>query len=174
MTQSAGVVADRVGQSDVGERLKGKYLTFLVGTEEFGMRILKVNQIIQLQQITRVPRTPPFVRGVINLRGKVIPVIALRNKFGLEHREDDQKTCIVVAEVEGQHGHITMGIVIDEVREVLEIAASAIEETPEFGATVSTDFIMGMAKIGDKVKILLDIDRVLSANELAALEKVKQ
>ena len=153
----------------IGEWLKGKYLTFLLGNEEYGLEILKVHQIIQMQEVTRVPRTPGYVRGVINLRGRVIPVIDLRIKFGMEGVDDTEKSCIIVVQIEHEGHAVTMGVIIDEVREVLEIPADAIEETPSFGDDVDTGFIMGMGKVGDKVKMLLDIDKVLSATELQSL-----
>lgn len=163
--------AERSDESKIGEKLAGKYLTFKLGDEEYGLEILKVQTIIQMQEVTKVPKTPKFVRGVINLRGKVIPVIDLRAKFGLETREDTDKTCIVVVQVvrDGQDA-ATMGIIIDEVNEVPQISAGDIEETPSFGASVNTSFILGMAKIGDSVKILLDIDKVLSTSDIAAMK----
>ena len=154
---------------EVGQRLAGKYLTFKLGDEEYGLEILKVQEIIQMQRITRVPRAPHFVRGVINLRGKVIPVVELRTKFGLGHQEDTDKTCIIVVEIEHEERPVTMGIIIDEVREVVDIAADEIEDAPSFGASVDTEFIMGIGKIGENVKMLLDIERVLSAPDVAAL-----
>ena len=140
---------------------------------EVGIEILKVQEIIQMQKVTGVPRAPQFVRGVINLRGKVIPVIELRNKFGMDTKEDDEKTCIIVVMIQSGDHSVTMGIIIDEVREVLDIDAGDIEETPSFGAQVNTDFIMGIGKIDENVKMLLDIDKVLSARELDTLAQIK-
>lgn len=156
----------------IGERLKGKYLTFMLGNEEFGLEILKVHQIIQMQAITRVPKTPSFVRGVINLRGKVIPVIDLRIKFGMESQDNTEKTCIIVVQISHDNHSVAMGVITDEVREVLEISAESIENTPSFGDGIDTEFIMGMGKVGDKVKMLLDIDKVLSTTELSSLAKI--
>ena len=150
----------------IGVSLAGKYLTFRLADEEYGLEILKVQEIIQMQTITRVPRTPVYVRGVINLRGKVIPVVELRIKFGLDSAEDTDKTCIIVVQIRQGESIVVMGIIIDEVREVLDIAAENIEDAPDFGSQIDTEFIMGMGKIGQSVKILLDIDKVLSANEL--------
>lgn len=147
----------------------GKYLTFKLGSEEFGLEILKVQEIIQMQAITRVPRTPEFVRGVINLRGKVIPVVDLRLKFGMEQVEDTEKSCIVVVQIRNATGVVVMGTIIDEVREVLDIPEASIEDTPSFGTTIDTEFILGMGKIGQNVKILLDIDKVLSAHEITSV-----
>lgn len=148
----------------------GKYLTFKLAEEEFGLEILKVQEIIQLQAVTRVPRTPAYVRGVINLRGKVIPVVDLRLKFGMPHGTDTERTCIVVVQIRHGDSMVVMGTIIDEVREVLDIPADSIEDTPSFGASIETEFILGMGKVGQSVKILLDIDRVLSADEIVSLQ----
>ncbi len=149
--------------------LAGKYLTFRLGGEDFGLMILKVQEIIGMQAITGIPRTPEAVKGVINLRGKVIPVIDLRLKFGLEEAEVSRKTCIIVVQVIREQGDVIMGIVVDEVSEVLEISGSEIEPPPAFGTRVNTDFILGMAKTEDAVKILLDLDRVLTRQEIGAV-----
>lgn len=156
----------------VGARLAGKYLTFRLADEEYGLEILKVQEIIQMQTITRVPRTPAYVRGVINLRGKVIPVVDLRLKFGLEGVEDTDRTCIIVVQIRQGDNVVIMGIIIDEVREVLDIAGDNIEDAPDFGSQIDTEFIMGMGKIGQSVKILLDIDKVLSAAELKSVARM--
>jgi purine-binding chemotaxis protein CheW len=148
----------------------GKYLTFRLSAEEYGLEILKVQEIIQMQAITRIPRTPEFVRGVINLRGKVIPVVDLRRKFGLEEIEDTERTCIIVVQIHAEQAMHIMGVIIDEVREVLDIPAESIEDAPAFGASIDTEFIMGMGKIGQGVKILLDIDKVLSVQELSRIQ----
>lgn len=157
---------------EVGARLAGKYLTFRLADEEYGLEILKVQEIIQLQTITRVPRTPGYVRGVINLRGKVIPVVDLRLKFGLEGAEDTDRTCIIVVQIRQGDSVVIMGIIIDEVREVLDIAGDNIEDAPDFGSQIDTEFILGMGKIGQSVKILLDIDRVLSSAELRSMARL--
>jgi purine-binding chemotaxis protein CheW len=145
----------------------GKYLTFKLGPEEFGVRVIKVREIMGIQQITAVPQTPDYLKGVINLRGKVIPVIDLRLKFGLPAIEYTQRTCIVVMQVEGESGAILVGIIVDGVSEVLNLTSADIEDTPDFGAKLDTHFILGMAKLKGKVKILLDIDRVVSAKEIS-------
>lgn len=162
------------GKTSIGSMLAGKYLTFKLAEEEYGLAILKVQEIIQMQAVTKVPRTPENVRGVINLRGKVIPVIDLRRKFGFEAAKDTAKTCIIVVQISQGDGIVVMGIIIDEVKEVLDIRAENIEETPSFGANIDTEFIMGMGKIGTNVKILLDIDKVMSAQELSAIKKSVQ
>lgn len=146
-----------------------KYLTFTLGNEEYGVEILKVREIIGLLDITPVPHTPEFIKGVINLRGKVIPVIDLRLKFGLEPKEYDERTCIIVVEVSTEAGPVMMGIVVDSVSEVLNISTSNIEPAPKFGTNIDTRFILGMAKTKDRVKILLDINRVLTREEIGAV-----
>jgi len=148
----------------------GKYLTFQLGIEVFGLEILKVQEINGLMNVTPVPRTPPFVRGVINLRGKVIPVVDLRLKFGMEEHPDTEHTCIIVVQVRRIDSQVTMGIIVDEVSEVLDIKAEQLEPAPSFGASVQTDFILGMGKVGQKVVMLLDVDRVLSSDETGLLD----
>lgn len=140
----------------------GKYLTFVLGKEEYGLEILKVREILGMMEITAVPQTPPFVKGVINLRGKVIPVIDLRRKFDMEEIAHTQETCVIVVDVSGT----LMGIIVDTVREVLNIPEEHIEAPPKFGSKVRTDFILGMGKVDGKVKILLDIEKVLTSEEL--------
>lgn len=154
--------------------LEGKYLTFRLAEEGYGLEILKVQEIIGMMSITRIPRTPEFIRGVINLRGKVIPVIDLRLKFSLDKKEDTEKTCIIVVQVRKSGDEtVTMGIIVDEVSEVLDIKAEQIEPPPSFGAAVDTDFILGMGKASQKVVMLLDVDKVLSKNEIEKLSMAK-
>lgn len=152
---------------------EGKYLTFALADEEYGIGILKVKEIIGMMPITTVPRTPEFVNGVINLRGKVIPVVDLRLKFGMEEIDYTERTCIIVVEIEGVSGTVLMGVVVDSVSEVLNIKGDEIEDTPSFGTGLDTEYILGMAKMEGGVKILLDIDRVLSAEEIVALKKAE-
>lgn len=152
----------------------GKYLTFVLGKEEFGVRVLKVREILGVQDITAVPRTPAYLKGVINLRGKVIPVIDLRLKFGLPGVDYTQRTCVIVVQVSSGSAPLVLGIVVDEVTEVLTMSASEIEDTPGFGMNVATAYILGMAKSKDKVKILLDIDKVLASRDICALENALQ
>jgi purine-binding chemotaxis protein CheW len=147
----------------------GKYLTFTLAGEEYGISILKVKEIIGLMSITMVPQTPGYVKGVINLRGKVIPVVDLRLKFGMAAMEYTERTCIIVVEIRADAASILIGIVVDAVSEVLNIKAGDIEETPNFGSRLQTDYILGLAKVGEGIKILLDIDRVLRAEELEAM-----
>ena len=161
LDQAVKVMADR----------EGKYLTFTMADEEYGIGILKIKEIIGMMPITSVPKTPEFVKGVINLRGKVIPVVDLRLRFGMDSMDYMARTCIIVVEIEGQSGTVMIGIVVDSVSEVLNIKAGNIEETPTFGTKLNTDYILGMAKMEGSVKILLDIDRVLYVEELALLKE---
>ena len=124
-----------------------------------------------MMPITTIPQTPQFVKGVINLRGKVIPVVDLRLRFGMERINYTERTCIVVVEISGGSGTVMIGIVVDSVSEVLNIKGGDIEETPMFGTKLETDYILGMAKVQGGVKILLDIDRVLSRDEVILLDK---
>lgn len=150
----------------------GKYLTFHLADEEFGIRVLKVREIMGLQEITAVPQTPRHIKGVINLRGKVVPVIDLRLKFGLADAEYTQRTCIIVTQVQGESSAILMGIVVDGVSEVLNLTAPEIEDTPDFGEDIAGRYLLGMAKVKGKVKILLDIDKVLSTQEIHGLNAI--
>ncbi len=148
----------------------GKYLSFVLGREEYGLEILKVQEIIGIMDVTRVPRTPPFVRGVINLRGRVIPVVDLRGKFNMPPTEDTQKTCIIVVQVTQGDLTVTMGVIVDEVSEVLSFQQEQIEPAPSFGGGMDeSEYITGMGKLGKKVVILLDVDRVLKGDELEAM-----
>jgi purine-binding chemotaxis protein CheW len=144
---------------------EGKFLTFLLAGEEYGIEILKVQEIIGIMPITTVPRTPKFIKGVINLRGKVIPVMDLRLKFDLESAEHTAATCVIVV----QSGAGRIGLIVDKVCEVLYIGESNIEDAPALGAGVDTSFILGIGKSQGKVKLLLDIDKVLSNEDLDVL-----
>lgn len=139
----------------------GKYLTFALAGEEYGLSVLKVREIIKIMDITPVPQVPSHVKGVINLRGKVISVVDLRLKFGFPPKDYDDRTCIVVVETAGDAGTTMTGVVVDSVAEVLNIVVSEIEETPDFGGRAQVDAIRAMAKVKGKVKMLVDIDRVL-------------
>jgi purine-binding chemotaxis protein CheW len=148
----------------------GKFLTFLMANEKYGLEILKVREIMGMMDVTSIPTTPAFIRGVINLRGKVIPVVDLRLKFGIEAKEDTQRTCIIVVHLTHTAQEMIVGIIVDEVSEVLDIDQDQIEPPPSFGADIRTDFILGMGKVDHKVMTLLDIDRVLSEREIALVE----
>lgn len=140
---------------------ESKYLTFKLADEEYGVEILKVRELIGIMNITCVPRMPVFMKGVINLRGKVIPVVDLRLKFGLEEIAYTEQTCIIVVDVGKE-----IGIVVDTVSEVLDIEGKDVDPPPSMGRSVDTSFILGMGKVGEAVKILLDIDKVLTTDEL--------
>jgi purine-binding chemotaxis protein CheW len=150
----------------------GKYLTFQLACEEFGIQVLKVREIMGIQDITAVPRTPPHIKGVINLRGKVVPVIDLRLKFGLPAAEYTARTCIIVTQLKSDNSTVLTGIVVDGVSEVLNLSGQEIENTPDFGEKLETQYLLGMAKVKGKVKILLDIDRILSPQELQKLNVI--
>jgi purine-binding chemotaxis protein CheW len=166
--------AEKMDQAvNAAEDKEGKYLTFSLAGEEYGIGILKIKEIIGMMPITPVPQTPEFFKGVVNLRGKVIPVIDLRLKFGMEAADFTERTCIIVVEIDAASGTVMTGTVVDSVSEVLNIRGEDIEDTPAFGTNLNTDYILGMAKTEGGVKILLDIDRVLSDEEIAVLETSK-
>ena len=144
---------------------EAKYLTFVLAGEVYGVEVLKVREIIGMMQITAIPRLPDFVRGVMNLRGKVIPVIDLRLKLGMDVGEVTESTCIIVVDISG----VETGIVVDEVHEVQNIASEDVEDPPSFGVDVNTEFILGIAKASDKVMILLDIGKVLTSEDILSL-----
>ena len=148
--------------------LAGKYLAFALGQEEYCLPVLKVREIIKVMDITQVPQVPAHVRGVINLRGKVIPVIDLRLKFEFPAQDYTERTCIIVVEVSRSQANVMMGIVVDSVSEVLNIAGADIDLAPDFGGHVTTDYVMALAKVKGTVKILLDLDRVLDADTRVA------
>jgi purine-binding chemotaxis protein CheW len=149
--------------------LAGKYLTVGLDREAYGIAVLKVREIIRMQKITPVPQMPPYVKGVINLRGRVIPVVDLRIKFGLEAAVAD-RTCIVVVQVKLQSEQtVQMGLIVDNVEEVANLSESEIEPTPDFGTRLSTEYILGMAKVKGEVKTLLDIDRVVAPETVRSM-----
>jgi len=150
--------------------LAGKYMTFRLAREEYGLEILKVRELIGLMEITRVPKAPPHVRGVINLRGKVIPVVDLRLKFGMEPTDPTSQTVIIVVQLSAENGGLTMGILVDEVLEVRAITAEDIEPPPNLQGEVTTNFVRGVGKADKRVIFLLDIDRVLSQAERRDVE----
>ena len=160
MSQAVKAAADK----------EGKYLTFTLANEEYGIGILKIKEIIGMMAITTVPQTPEFVKGVINLRGKVIPVVDLRLRFGMGEIDYTERTCIIVVEIESQTGLVPIGIVVDSVSEVLNIKGEEIEDAPSFGAKLNTEWIRGIAKTEGGVKILLDIDRVLRSEDISSFE----
>ena len=149
----------------------GKYLSFQLGDEEYAIQVLRVREIVKIQHITAVPETPADVRGVINLRGKVIPVVDLRVKFGMTERAYGERTCIIVVELSGSLAG-PMGIIVDEVCEVMSFGDSDIQDTPEFGNGIETPYLLGLARVKDSVKILLDITQVLAAGDLSGMQPV--
>jgi purine-binding chemotaxis protein CheW len=154
------------------DSLAGKYLTFALAQEEYGIGILRIKEIIGMMPVTAVPQTPAYIRGIINLRGKVIPVTDLRLKFGLEAKEETDRTCIIVVEINDDSRPLIMGLVVDAVSEVANIKGEDIEKTPDFGVRLQSDYIQGMAKSDGRVKVLLDIDRVLAVDQLAAITAI--
>ena len=150
------------------EVLGGKFLTFFLAGEEYGIEILRVQEIIGIMPVTCVPGTPDYICGIINLRGKIIPIVDIRKKFGMEAKEYNSETCIIVVNVQGMEA----GAVVDRVSEVIYIADEDIEPAPSFGKDVNIDFILGIGKSQSKVKILLDIDRVVSSDHLLQLQKI--
>ena len=177
------MIAPAPNAAGVAPERGGKFLTFFLADEEYGVEILKVQEIIGMQPVTRVPRTPPFMRGVINLRGKVIPIMDLRERFGMESAESalagasesdvtaaEAVRCIIVVQVVGPTGAaVPVGIVVDRVSEVSAITGAEIEDAPSFGSGVRTEYLLGLGKAQGRVKLLLDIDRVLAAEELEQL-----
>ena len=156
------------------EERAGKYLTFQLFGEEYGIEILKVQEIIRIMNVTRVPKMPDYVRGVINLRGKVIPVMDLRLKFNMDSVNNSERTCIIVVQIAQGDAWVTTGIIVDEVSEVLDISEDQIEEAPSFGANVDTEFIPAMGKVDQKVVMFLDIDKVLSSGEGSLMDEMSK
>ncbi|WP_426304448.1 chemotaxis protein CheW [Acidovorax facilis] len=163
------------------EQQQQQYLTFSLGEEMFAMGILSIREILEYGQLTEVPMTPPFIRGVINLRGAVVPVIDLSVRFGAQAREVSKRTCIVILETEVAATHHPeshrqtqqMGVVVDAVSEVLEIPPTEIEPPPAFGARIRIDFIQGMGKVAGKFVVILDVARILSLDEVAVLATIQ-
>ncbi len=147
---------------------EGKFLTFALNREEYGIEILKVREIIGVIDITPVPQTPDYMKGIINLRGKVIPIIDLRLKFSMPEEAHTQETCVIVVKINNE----PIGVVVDNVSEVLDIKSEEVEDTPQFGHDIDTGFIMGLGKAKEKIIILLDIDKVLSSEEIELVEKL--
>ncbi len=173
--ESSSIRATEIAQAQAGNAspldvLAGKYMTFKLAKEEYGLQILYVREIIGLMGVTRVPRTQPFMKGVINLRGRVIPVIDLRLKFEMPETEPTDQTVIIVVQVAAGQGEMTMGVIVDEVLEVLDVPADQIEPPPAFGQEhVESDFILGVGKAARRVVFLLDINKVLTGREMEKL-----
>ena len=166
MTQAALAVDQ---ESQAPQRREGKYLTFTLANEDYGLEILKVREIIRILDITAIPQTPPFIKGVINLRGRVVPLIDLRLKFGLPPLDYGERTCIIVVEVSSEVGSVQVGVVVDSVSEVLNLSGLDIEAAPTLGSRLDTSYILGIAKARGTIKILLNIDLVLRPEELTGL-----
>lgn len=149
-----------------------QYLTFLLGPEMFAISILKIKEILEYSEMTTVPMMPSFVRGVINLRGAVVPVVDLSARFGRHKMDVTRRSCIVIIETEGEAGKQDLGLMVDSVSEVLEIPQNQIEPAPSFGTNIRADFISGMGKVDGKFVITLEVDKVLSVDEMAALAEV--
>lgn len=157
---------------NTSEAVGAKYLTFDLADEHYGLEILRVQEIVGLLPVTRIPRLPAFVAGVVNLRGRIVPVVDLRVAFGLDAAADGERTCIVVVRVERPGGRqAVMGVIVDEVSDVIALTEEQTQDTPEFGVEVDTSFIKGVGRIGDRVFLLLDIDEVLSGRELEMVER---
>ena len=151
-----------------------QYLTFVLGAETFAIGIMAIKEIIEYSSLTEVPMMPPYVRGVINLRGAVVPVLDLPVRFGKAASAVSKRTCIVIIEVAlGSERH-TLGLVVDAVNAVLDIPTSEIEPPPAFGASIRTEFIRGMVKVNSKFVILLDVEHALAADEVQALTEIQQ
>jgi purine-binding chemotaxis protein CheW len=166
-TETRALAATESGARRTAE--PGQYLTFMLGGEAYAIGILAIKEIIEYHDLTEVPMMPACVRGVINLRGAVVPVVDLQARFGRKSGELTKRTCIVIVEVAAQGERQVIGVVVDAVNEVLDIEASAIEPAPSFGARIRADFIHGMGKVRGKFVILLDVDRVLSLDDLGTL-----
>lgn len=151
--------------------LTGKYLTFRLAEEDYGIPLHQVKEIIGMMPVTAVPQTPDHVKGVINLRGQVIPVSDLRLRFGMDMIAYNDRTCIIVVDIRGADSTTRMGVIVDAVSEVLNVRKEEIEASPSFGALARTEYILGMANMDESVKILLDIDRVFDPQDIAVLEK---
>ena len=152
--------------------LAGKYLTFQLGREEFAVRVTQVREIMGVQDMTSVPQTPVFVKGVFNLRGRVVPIISLRLKLGIAEEPYTQRTCLIVVDMPGENGLVPVGVVVDGVSEVVNLHGADMEATPDFGRGRAAPYLLGMAKVKGKVKLLLDLDFVLTAQEVMGLDEV--
>jgi purine-binding chemotaxis protein CheW len=169
MSMTAQLPTSSVGSGTLSS-LAGKYLTFFLGGETYGIPVLKVREIISMLPITQVPQVPAYMKGVINLRGKVIPVVDLRAKFSMLESESTDSTCIVVVQIPGTDGQVKLiGLIVDAVEEVANIAQADIEPAPDFGGSISVQYILGMAKIKGSVKALIDIDQIIAADTIERL-----
>jgi purine-binding chemotaxis protein CheW len=156
--------------TDQAQGKKERYLTFYLGDEQYGIAIDKIKEIIAMMDVTNVPNTPPFMRGVINLRGSIIPIVDTRLRFGMEHRDEDMHTAIIIVEVE----KVNIGFIVDRVEEVSSIDESNLSEPPKFGSHVDTNFICNVAQIEDNVAMILDVVKLFETDELVSLEQIQQ
>ncbi len=156
------------------KKVEGKYLTFRLGREEYGIEILKVREIVAYMEITPVPLTALYIRGVVNLRGKIIPVVDVRRKFGLPEVAASRDTCIITAMVEGKEGEVLTGLLVDGVSEVTQVAASEVEPVPALGEDMKLDFVTGLSKTKGRVIVLLDMDKVMQGQDLEELQKLEK
>jgi len=161
-----------VNQAIVGDESGSQYLTFKLAGEEYGLNIVKVQEIKGWTPVTKVPNTPEYVCGVLNLRGTIVPIIDMRARFNLDQSEYTETTVIIVLSVESERGSRVVGIVVDAVSDVLNVNASDIKPTPDFGTTVDMEFISGLAAVGEQMVMLLEIDKMLSTDELKMLDGV--
>ncbi len=168
----AAAIQDLSSKAPVMDSRVGKYLSFHVGPEEFAIGVLGVREIMGMQDVTAVPHTPNYVKGIINLRGKVVPVVDLRLKFGMPAAEYTARTCIVVVDLPGEGGSVLMGVIVDSVSEVVNLASGEIENAPDFGEEVNIPYLIGIAKSKGTVKLLLNIEKVLTTSELTDLGKL--
>ena len=159
---------------ELSEVESDQHLTFILSNEEFAIPVIMIREIIEYGHLTNVPMVPDFIKGVVNLRGNVVPVISLSNKFGLEEKEINKRTCIIIMDTQLDDENIVMGVVVDKVLQVIEIPEEQIEPSPTLGATIRTDFIKGMGKIDDNFIIILDVIQVLSAEELSLMHDINK
>ena len=172
MTAPPASQAAAIREAILEKEEQQQYLTFLLGDEMFAIGILSIREIIEYGFVTAVPMTPPFIRGVINLRGAVVPVVDLALRFDRSARPNSRRTCIVIVDIESDGGNQEMGVVVDAVNEVLEIPPGDIEPPPEFGARIRSDFIRGMGRIDGKFVIVLDVNRILQVDEVAVMAQI--
>ncbi len=172
LTANENKVPEAAGTIDAGSE-DGQYLTFMLGGEMYAIGILNIKEIIEYGQVTEVPMMPAFIRGVINLRGRVVPVVNLLARFGKPSSEITKRSCIVIIEVGTEEERQDIGVVVDLVSEVLEIPASEIEPPPSFGAKIRSDFISGMGKVDGKFVVMLSVNKVLSVDEMSMLSTMK-
>ena len=164
----------KVDDIDVSSVESDQHLTFILSEEEFAIPVITIKEIIEYGHLTNVPMVPDFIHGVVNLRGNVVPVISLASKFGLESKEINKRTCIIILDAKVEDEVVVMGVIVDKVLQVIEIPESEIEPPPTLGATIRTDFIKGMGKIDENFIVILDILRVLSAEEIALMSEINK